>query len=109
MFGVSNNRTFAHILTTIQKGNVVDEKGNDIYMPNVAKLKIPITLIQGADNQLFLPEGTDKTFRFLCTKNGPDGYQLISIPNYGHMDCFVGKTAVTDIYPLIASQLDVQN
>jgi cholesterol oxidase len=109
MFGVSNNRTFAHILTTIQKGNVVDEKGNDIYMPNVAKLKIPITFIQGADNALFLPPGTDKTFQHLCAKNGADGYERIVFPHYGHMDCFVGKTAVTDIFPMLADHLDVQN
>ena len=110
MFGVSNIRTFAHILKAIQKGNVVDEKGNDTYMPNVAKLKIPITFIQGADNELFLPPGTDKTFRYVCEKNGSDGYQLVSFANYGHMDCFVGKTAVTDIYPTLAAHhLDVGN
>ena len=109
MFGISNIRTFAHILKAIQKGNVVDEKGNDTYMPNVAKLKIPITFIQGADNELFLPPGTDKTFRYVCEKNGADGYQLVSFANYGHMDCFVGKTAVTDIYPTLAAHLDVGN
>jgi cholesterol oxidase len=109
MFGVSNIRTFAHILKAIQIGNVVDEKGNDIYMPNVARLKIPITFIQGADNELFLPAGTHKTFLHLCAKNGADGYELETFAHYGHMDCFVGKTAVTDIYPTIAAHLDVQN
>jgi cholesterol oxidase len=109
MFGVSNIRTFNHILTAISKGQVVDEQGNDVYMPNVGKLKIPISFIQGADNQLFLPEGTHKTFRYLCDKNGPDNYIWINFPNYGHMDCFVGKTAVTDIYPIIVSELGKTN
>jgi cholesterol oxidase len=109
MFGVSNIRTFNHILTTILKGQVVDEQGNDIYMPNVGKLKIPISFIQGAENQLFLPEGTHKTFQYVCQKNGSDNYVWISFPNYGHMDCFVGKTAVTDIYPTICAELGKTN
>ncbi len=109
MFGVSNIRTFNHILTTVAKGQVVDEQGNDVYMPNVGKLKIPITFIQGADNQLFLPEGTHKTFQYVSEKNGSDNYMLITFPNYGHMDCFVGKTAATDIYPTICAQLERMN
>jgi len=109
MFGVSNNRTFAHILTAIQKGHVVDEKGKDVYMPNVSRLKIPITFIQGADNELFLPAGTDKTFRHLCEKNGADGYQRVVFPKYGHMDCFVGKTALTDVYPVLLGHLETHN
>jgi cholesterol oxidase len=109
MFGVSNIRTFQHILTTIKKGHVVDEQGNDVYMPNVGRLKIPISFIQGADNQLFLPSGTHKTFRHLCEKNGPRDYSLITFPNYAHMDCFVGKTAVRDIYPTLAGELDRNN
>ena len=107
--GVSNIRTFNHILTTVLKGQVVDEQGNDIYMPNVGKLKIPISFIQGAENELFLPEGTHRTFQHVCQKNGSDNYVWISFPNYGHMDCFVGKTAVTDIYPIICAELGKTN
>jgi cholesterol oxidase len=109
MFGVSNIRTFNHILTTVLKGQVVDEQGNDVYMPNVGMLKIPISFVQGVQNQLFLPEGTHKTFQYLCQKNGSDNYIWITFPNYGHMDCFVGKTAVTDIYPIICSELGKTN
>jgi cholesterol oxidase len=109
MFGVSNIRTFNHILTAIKKDHVVDEKGNDVYMPQIGRLKIPITFIQGADNQLFLPAGTHKTFRHLSEKNGPAGYSLITFPGYAHMDCFVGRSASTDIFPILAGELDRQN
>jgi cholesterol oxidase len=61
------------------------------------------------ENQLFLPEGTHKTFRYLCDKNGPENYIWITFPNYGRMDCFVGKTAATDIYPTICSELAKTN
>ncbi|HEY2385264.1 MAG TPA: GMC oxidoreductase [Terriglobia bacterium] len=109
MFGVANIRAFNHILTTIQKGQVVDEQGNDVYMPNVGKLKIPISFIQGAENQLFLPEGTHHTFQYVCEKNGSDNYIWITFPNYGHMDCFIGRSAATDIYPTICSELGKTN
>ena len=57
MFGVSNIRTFNHILTTVAKGQVVDQQGNDVYMPNVGKLKIPITFIQGRTTSCFCRKG----------------------------------------------------
>src|SRR5262249_9396050 len=66
MFGVANLRTFKHILLTIEKNHVVDEKGKDVYLPNVARLKLPIVFIQGVENQLFLPPGTHQTFRYLA-------------------------------------------
>ncbi len=109
MFGVANTRTFDHILKTIQKGHVVDYNGKETYMPNVANLKIPITFVHGAENVLFLPEGSDKTFRLLSKENGADGYIRIVFPHYAHMDFFIGKDASVDIYPILADNLDVYN
>jgi cholesterol oxidase len=106
MFGVANLETFKHILTTIRKGQVVDKDGKDVYLPQVGRLKIPIALVQGADNQLFLPEGTRKTLRYLAEKNGARPYVHIQFPNYAHMDLFVGKNAVSDIYPTILLELE---
>src|SRR5206468_5016484 len=57
----------------------------------------------------FLPEGTERSFELLTAKNGADGYLRVQVPNYNHMDCFVGKNAAQDIYPLILGQLDVYN
>ena len=64
---------------------VVDVDGNDIYLPHIERLKIPISFIQGARNTLFYPENTQKTFRHLCEKNGPDNYIHIQFPNYGRV------------------------
>ncbi len=106
MFGLTNLKTFNHIALTIEKGQVVDVDGNDIYLPHIERLKIPISFIQGARNTLFYPENTQKTFRHLCEKNGPDNYIHIQFPDYAHMDCFVGKTAVDDIFPTLYGELD---
>lgn len=109
MFGIANVTAFNHILTMIREGKIVDKDGNDVYLPNIGRLKIPLTLFQAEDNKLFLPEGTEKTFNLLSEKNGADGYQLIVVPKYQHMDCFIGKNAASDIFPTILAQLDSQN
>ncbi len=106
MFGVASIAAFNQILKTIQANHVVDKDGKDVYMPQIGRLKIPITFVQGADNQLFLPAGTRQTFRHLCEKNGPDRYVHIQFPHYAHMDLFVGKTAAQDIYPTLLGELE---
>ena len=109
MFGIADITTFNHILRMIRAGQIVDKDGKDVYLPNIANLKIPLTFFQALNNKLFLPEGTERSFELLCAKNGADGYSRITVPNYEHMDCFIGENAAEDIYPLILGQLDAYN
>jgi len=109
MFGIADITTFNHLLTMIRAGHVVDANGKDVYLPNIQRLKIPLTFLHAMNNHLFLPEGTERSFELLTAKNGADGYLRVQVPNYNHMDCFVGKNAAQDIYPLILGQLDVYN
>ena len=109
MFGIANITTFNHLLTMIRAGHVVDKDGKDAYLPNIQRLKIPLTFFQALGNRLFLPEGTERSYELLVAKNGADGYLRLAVPNYHHMDCFTGKDAAQDIYPLILAQLDGYN
>lgn len=109
MFGIAGITAFDHLLLMIRTGHIVDHNGNDVYMPHMDRLKIPLTFLQAARNHLFLPQGTQESFQLLCSKNGPRLYELITVPNYSHMDCFIGKNAAQDIYPIIVSQLDAHN
>jgi cholesterol oxidase len=109
MFGIADITTFNHLLTIIRAGQVVDKDGNDVYLPNIQRLKIPLTFFQAMGNLLFLPEGTERSFELLCTKNGADGYLRMTVPNYEHMDCFMGKNAAQDIFPLLLGRLDEYN
>jgi cholesterol oxidase len=109
MFGIADITTFKHLLTMIRAGQVVDANGNDVYLPNIQRLKIPLTFFQAMNNHLFLPEGTERSYELLVARNGADGYLRIQVPNYNHMDCFVGKNAAQDIFPLILGQLDIYN
>ena len=58
---------------------------------------------------MFLPESTEETYDLLRERNGEEYYTRHVIPGYAHMDCFVGKDAARDVYPLITEQLDLHN
>jgi len=109
MFGIADITTFKHLLTMVRAGQVVDANGNDVYLPNIQRLKIPLTFFQAMNNHLFLPEGTQRSFDLLVAKNGADGYYRLQVPNYHHMDCFMGRNSAQDIFPLILAQLDTYN
>jgi cholesterol oxidase len=105
-FGRGAMPAFSHISRIVSKEAVVDEHGADVYLPNVKNAAIPIMFIHGDKNNFFLPEGTEKTFDFLREHNGDDLYSRHVIPGYAHMDCFIGKDAATDIFPLLVTELD---
>ncbi|MEN9684873.1 MAG: hypothetical protein RLZZ28_659, partial [Bacteroidota bacterium] len=84
-------------------------KGEDVYMPNMNKLKIPITFIHGEKNQLFEPKSTLTTYETLCATNGKELYNHIIIPGYGHNDCMYGKNTVVDVFPHILAHFEKVN
>jgi cholesterol oxidase len=87
-------------------GHIVNDKGEDVYLPHIDRMKIPIAFIQGEENQTWLPESTRRTFDLLCATNGPDLYSRYLIPHYGHIDCIFGYNAHRDVYPLILRHLE---
>jgi cholesterol oxidase len=109
MFGRANLTTLKHLTRMIQKGHVVDSKGEDTYLPHVSRLALPISFIHGEINRMFLPRGSEQTYEFLREKNGPQWYTRTVIPGYAHMDCFIGRDAARDIYPVVAAELDKMN
>jgi choline dehydrogenase-like flavoprotein len=106
MFGVANVRTFNHISLIVRAGHVVDKDGGETYMTHLDRLAIPITFLHGAENHLFLPEGSKETMKALAYANDAKLYHRIEFKNYAHMDCFIGKSASTDIFPTIVTELD---
>jgi cholesterol oxidase len=106
MFGVANVRTFNHISLIVRTGQIVDKDGGDVYMNHLDRLAIPITFLHGAENHLFLPEGSMKTLHTLAAANDATLYERIQFPDYAHMDCYMGKNASRDIFPTIVAQLD---
>ena len=106
MFGVGNMTGFEHIAQLVRRGHLAGAGGEDVYMPHLERLAIPICFIHGAENNCFLTEGSELTVRALGEKNGTRLYTRHVIPNYGHIDCVFGKDAVSDVYPFILHHLE---
>ena len=108
-FGVANLTTFKQISRALRAGHIVDATGDDVYLRNVDGLRLPIAFIHGEHNRLFLPEGSALTQEFLSARNGAELYTRHVIPGYAHMDCFIGRDAARDVYPIVTAELDRHN
>lgn len=108
-FGVANMETFKQITRILREGHVVTAGGVDAYLPEVERFRMPISFVHGANNRLFTPEGSRLTYDYLREHNGPENYSLNIIDGYAHMDCFIGKDAARDVYPVITAELDLHN
>jgi cholesterol oxidase len=106
MFGVANIRAMEHLALMVQAGGLRSADGQDVYLPHVDRLAIPITFIHGAENACFLPDSTAKTMKFLAQHNDSHLYRRHIVPDYGHIDCIFGKRAALDVYPLILEHLE---
>ena len=105
MFGVANMQSFIHLEKLTNAGHLLNARGEDVYMPHLDRLALPICFIHGAKNECFLPESTELTMAELKKANG-DRYERHVIDGYGHIDCIYGKNASTDVYPIVADYLD---
>jgi cholesterol oxidase len=106
LFGMANIATLDHLLTMVRHRTVVAHNGVDAYLPHADRMAIPITFISGAENGCFLPKSTERTHRLFSERNGPDLYRRHVVPNYGHIDCIIGKNAARDVFPLILAGLE---
>jgi len=105
-FGVANIRALQHLATIVRTGRIVGADGADVYLPHVARLAFPIAFLHGAENACYLPESTERTLELVARANGPGLYRRHVIPDYGHIDCILGKNAVRDVYPWILEHLE---
>ncbi len=109
MFGVASITAFRHLLLMVRERKIVNKDGRDVYLNHLDRLALPITFIHGSENRLFFPEGTLKTVEALSAANGAELYKHVLIPNYAHMDLFIGRNAARDVFPTILSALEDHN
>jgi pimeloyl-ACP methyl ester carboxylesterase len=64
-----------------------------------------VAFITGAENRCFLPESQRRAHAHLSCHR-PDYHTLRVIPGYGHLDVFLGKEAVRDVFPIILEELE---
>jgi cholesterol oxidase len=106
MFGEANISAFKQLALIARAGHIVSAGGDERYLPNIGRLKLPICFIHGAENACFLPRSTELTLLRLARAHGPSLYQRNVIPGYGHIDCIFGKNAARDVYPYMFAHLE---
>ena len=106
MMGIANMEMMSHLARCAIHGRLLDVKGGDTYLPHFDRLSMPITLIQGKENQVWRQAATQTTYDQLVKQFGPDNYRHHAVPGYGHLDTVFGKDAVRDTYPLMLEHLD---
>ncbi|MDA2893922.1 hypothetical protein PDG61_23640 [Mycolicibacterium sp. BiH015] len=107
---------FAHVPVSLfrqthrclKAGRLVPVRGYPDIPPGVAR-DVPRTdanclFMCGSDNRTFHPRGMRRTFEhFLQRKAGVQ--QHWEIPRYGHLDTFLGKHSVDDVFPHVIAWL----
>ncbi|KAL7625697.1 hypothetical protein AAE478_004918 [Parahypoxylon ruwenzoriense] len=80
---------------------------------NIRRLKgIPIMLFVGRDNAVLSPESTERTYEILTDTFGTGDdvngvqYRRRVVPDYGHLDCWMGRNAWKDVYPFVREEVD---
>lgn len=106
MFGVANMDSFRQLAEMARKEKVVDAKGEDVYLPHVDRMAIPIAFIHGTENACYKTEGMDRTVNRLADANGAHLYTRHEIPRYGHIDCIFGKEAARDVFPYVVRHFE---
>jgi cholesterol oxidase len=106
LFGVGDLTALGHLATIMQRRAVVTAEGADVYRAHPERLRLPILLVQGAHNDIFHPEGSLRTLRWLQGANERSLYERLVLPDYAHLDALIGRNAHVDVFPHISRHLD---
>jgi cholesterol oxidase len=98
---------FEHMGVMVRKGGrAVDARGRDVYLSNTDRFRMPISMITGSRNRMFLPQGLAATHDLLRTANGPELYTRHVIEGYAHLDLWLGRDAERDVFPIALAELE---
>lgn len=102
-------RFFEQMLQCIHSGHLVPVEGRT-ELPSDLVAQEPRTTARfaffaGINNRCFLAESQRRSFEFFNSWR-KDYHSLRLLPNYGHLDVFIGKDAVRDVFPYIAEELE---
>jgi hypothetical protein len=108
--GGTSMQSLAHLMSVGRLGHVTTNppvSTNLVTARNIQRLKgIPIFLFSGSENAVYTPENTDVSYGLLRDANGADGYERDVFEGRGHLDCWMGATAHTDVYPRVRRHVD---
>ncbi len=100
---------FEQMIRCVNRGHLVPVDGLS-ELPNDLILGPPQTdarfaFFAGLNNLCFLPESQERTFEWF-NDHAANRHTLHLLPNYGHLDVFMGKDASRDTFPAIYEELE---
>ena len=97
-----------HLMSMGTKGRVCNNAGESIVSKqNLAGLEgIPILFFSGAENAVFSPESTDMSYNALRDAFGGEDYERVVFQGKGHLDCWMGVDAESDVYPRVKAHVE---
>lgn len=103
---------FLQMRRCIEQGNLVST-GTEPAIPDDLAAAPPRTdarfiLVAGAINECFVAESQRLSYQWL-DNHAPGRHQLHVIPDYGHLDVFIGQHAARDTYPIMSAALEQQD
>jgi len=100
---------FEQMAECVEQGHLVAvEEHNELprdYAAIKPKTDARVAFITGELNECFVPESQKRSFDHF-DRDHRGYHSLRIIPEYGHLDVFMGKNAVRDTFPLILDELE---
>jgi pimeloyl-ACP methyl ester carboxylesterase len=108
-FGAVPLRFFQQITRCVQQGHLVSFE-DFRQLPKDYTAQKPLTdarfaFFSGEKNLCFLPQSQIRTFNYFDALR-PGYHSLHLLPEYGHLDVFMGKNAAEDTFPLMIEELN---
>ncbi|WP_077732755.1 MULTISPECIES: esterase/lipase family protein [Methylocaldum] len=107
-FGNVPLRFFKQMARCVKKGNLVSVDGlPDLpsdFAASPPKTDARFVFFAGEKNRCFLPESQRKSWQYFDALR-PGFHALHVLPEYSHLDVFMGKNAATDVFPLMIQEL----
>jgi hypothetical protein len=93
----------------VAKGNVISVEGRrelpQDFVAQRPETDARVVFLTGSNNLCFLPESQRKSYDFFDSyRKNYHSFHLLA--NYGHLDVFIGKNAMNDVFPIIINELD---
>ena len=89
------------VAVSVRRGYVLEREDER----HLDRLALPIHLISGSENRMFVPESTARTHALLRSVNGDAYYTRTVFDRFGHLDCFLSQEAERAIWPQLAASL----
>ena len=108
-FAVVPMSFFAQMAACVRAGQLVSVSKRPGLLPRYAtdapRTRARFALFAGERNRCFLPQSQQLTYEYL--RQHRSGDTLHVLPNYGHLDVFLGKHAADDVFPAILGELNL--